>query len=219
MVTATYGNESQHCHRHNLRAAGPFTSDVWFFDFGGRPLASLEKLVNNGSPQTLLRFYTTDHLNTPLLATDATGNVTWSGGFDPFGGDSFSNAQKLRSYQRFPGQWQDNQWYGFSKFADFSYNVHRWYDSATGRYTAPDPQPPPSVGHVHTVIERGEIWVIVGSADDRAGRGQPDGPFAEDHGRFRATVAIVGSPDERRRNPIGSRRSSVGRRRRPFGGD
>lgn len=139
VVTATYGSRGQLFHRHDLRGGGAFTSDAWFFDFGGRPLASLEKLVNSGSPQTLLRFYTTDHLNTPILATDATGAVTWTGGFDPFGGDSFSSAQKLRSYHRFPGQWQDNQWYGFSKFADFSYNLHRWYDSATGRYTAPDP--------------------------------------------------------------------------------
>ncbi len=138
-VTATYGSEGQLFHRHDLRGGGVFTSDTWFFDFGGRPLASLEKVVNNGTPQTLLRFYTTDHLNTPVVATDAAGAVTWTGGFDPFGGDSFSSAQKLKSYHRFPGQWQDNQWYGFSKFADFSYNLHRWYDSATGRYTAPDP--------------------------------------------------------------------------------
>ncbi len=147
-VTATYGSEGQLFHRHDLRGGGVLSSDTWFFDFGGRPLASLEKVVNNGTPQTLLRFYTTDHLNTPVVATDAAGAVTWTGGFDPFGGDSFSSAQKLKSYHRFPGQWQDNQWYGFSKFADFSYNLHRWYDSATGRYTAPDPQPPTSVGHL-----------------------------------------------------------------------
>lgn len=133
-VEPTYGSEGMLYHRKN-QSAGT-TQDTSVLYFAGRPLALYEKY---SSGTNRLVYLTTDHLGTPALATGSTGSLIWRGGFEPFGAD-YSAAQDFGVFLRFPGQWSDNLWSGLaSKHGELYYNVNRWYDTVTGRYTAPDP--------------------------------------------------------------------------------
>ena len=103
----------------------------YVFYFGGRPVAQL------AAPAGSLLYLTTDHLGTPILASDVAGGVEWEGGFEPFGEDS-SGASAADVFLRFSGQWQDDSWLGSSDSSQ-SYNVFRWYESTLGVYTRLDP--------------------------------------------------------------------------------
>ena len=85
----------------------------------------------------------TDHLGSPVLAFDSQGgSKVWAGGFEPFGGD-YSGAQNAGIFMRFPGQWNDSSWDAtFGTESGVYYNVHRWYEYGTGRYTKVDPAGP-----------------------------------------------------------------------------
>ena len=54
------------------------TDTTQLFYFAGRPVAQLTNEVQ-------LLYLTTDHLATPVLATDTTGSVVWAGALEPFG--------------------------------------------------------------------------------------------------------------------------------------
>ena len=125
------------------RNAGDSSQTDYLFYFGGHPVAQLEKrrLTPPDAPESTtesLRFLTTDHLGTPVLATDETGSTIWQGGFEPFGRD-YSGAQEAGVFLRLPGQWHDETWGVGEPDEDLYYNVHRWYDSGTARYTRQDP--------------------------------------------------------------------------------
>ena len=108
--------------------------DRWVLRFAGRPVAIMARdgaATRNRSPTSLA-----DHLGTPVLASDETGAVVWSGGFEPFGGD-WNGAESAGVFLRFPGQWRDDAWNDVD--SDVSYNLHRWYASSAGRYSRPDP--------------------------------------------------------------------------------
>lgn len=134
----TYSSEGMLRHRRDVRSGGTLISDAYFFYLGSRPVGVLEKFVFNGLPSTTVRYLTTDELGTPILATGPLRRAAFLGGFEPFGADVF-NAQGESVSLRFPGQWQDDLWEGYSKQFELHYNVHRWYDNQVGRYTAPDP--------------------------------------------------------------------------------
>jgi RHS repeat-associated protein len=110
------------------------------FHFAGRPVAQLA-LEDGGNPTWT--FITTDPLGTPLLATDMTGSETWSGPFEPFGEDpltgtpdsAFANDVLLR----FPGQWEDSIWQEATEGVPLYYNLHRFYEYGTARFTRTDP--------------------------------------------------------------------------------
>ncbi|MBP9825131.1 MAG: RHS repeat-associated core domain-containing protein, partial [Thermoanaerobaculia bacterium] len=67
----------------------------------------------------------------------------WLGGFEPFGRDhQQGGAQDSLAkgiFLRMPGQWDDPLFNGATLGDDVYYNVHRWYESQTGRYARPDP--------------------------------------------------------------------------------
>ncbi len=99
----------------------------------GRPVAILS-VDAVGTPT--YTYLTTDHLGTPVLATDAAGVALWDGGFEPFGAD-YDGASGVGMFLRFPGQWVDEAW-GIEE----TYNVYpwyRWYTATVGKYSRPDP--------------------------------------------------------------------------------
>ncbi len=117
--------------------------------FSGRPVAQHsfrreESVAGAVSTSIQLVFLTSDALGTPILATDASGTPLWSGGFEPFGND-YADAGAANIFLRLPGQWQDPTWAEIGTRPGLHYNVHRWYDSSTGRYERPDP--------IHTLLE------------------------------------------------------------------
>ncbi|MCH9651922.1 MAG: hypothetical protein K0U98_27080 [Deltaproteobacteria bacterium] len=103
--------------------------------FAGRPVAQLSVDSGGSASSTWL---TTDHLGTPVVATNDAGVEGWSGGFEPFGGD-FSAASDSDVDLRFPGQWDDSSWKESNFGSEQYYNVHRWYLTGAGRYEKSDP--------------------------------------------------------------------------------
>jgi RHS repeat-associated protein len=97
---------------------------IWF---AGQPAAQVETATGT------THFYFNDHLGTPVLQTNASGDVDWRVEYEPFGKVSStrigtSHHQSLR----FPGQEFDDL------DADHEYNIFRWYRSEWGRYTQTD---------------------------------------------------------------------------------
>ncbi|MEM7356281.1 MAG: RHS repeat-associated core domain-containing protein, partial [Acidobacteriota bacterium] len=100
--------------------------------FAGRPIAQFATASNT------LTYLSTDHLDTPILATNEAGGVVWEGGFEPFG-DDYAGASEAGVFLRFPGQWDDAAWAESGVGAEVINNLHRWYGTGTGRYTRVDP--------------------------------------------------------------------------------
>jgi RHS repeat-associated protein len=120
----------------NLRALDSETNDPRrVLYFAGAPIA-----IYKAGPVPALTILTTDHLGTPIRAMDAAGATTWLGGFEPFGGEfTTPTAAESGVFLRFPGQWSDAVWEGATLGVETYYNVHRWYETGTGRYASIDP--------------------------------------------------------------------------------
>ena len=114
-------------------AAPPLDTDTVFY-FAGRPVATLRLTPSTST----LTYLTTDHLGTPILATADTGALVWQGGFEPFG-ENWNGASGSGVFLRFPGQWVDQLWEGGRLESGLYYNLHRWFEPETGRYTRSDP--------------------------------------------------------------------------------
>ena len=72
-----------------------------------------------------------DHLNAPLLVTDANKNIVWKASYNPFGRASIELEQiklNLRAY----GQYADEE-------TRLYYNWNRYYNPELGRYITSDP--------------------------------------------------------------------------------
>ncbi|MCB1054655.1 MAG: hypothetical protein KDD11_03990, partial [Acidobacteria bacterium] len=118
--------------RHPL--TGPESTRFYLY-LAGRPVAQLDLDAAGVATPTWL---TTDHLGTPVLATNAAGAALWQGGFEPFGAD-YSGASLAGVDLRFPGQWVDGVWEGAGEEVGPGSNVHRWLSYRSGRYTRVDP--------------------------------------------------------------------------------
>ena len=146
------------------------TDTTQLFYFAGRPVAQL----TNGSE---LLYLTTDHLGTPVLATDASGGVAWAGAVEPFGStwtaavnnpdpedppapppSTMLPASKV--FLRYPGQWVSDAFRVTSTQQDIYYNIHRWYEPATGRYTSPDPMGRQGFGQLYGYAEGRPVRLI-----------------------------------------------------------
>lgn len=92
-----------------------------------RPLAVVDAV--NTSP--VVYYVSVDHLNRPILMTNASKAAVWTAIWQPWGGvHSVTGSATLNA--RFPGQW-------FQTETGLHYNWHRHYDPTSGRYTQPDP--------------------------------------------------------------------------------
>ena len=98
------------------------------------PLTQLDAVP--GGPEAI-HYLHTDHLDTPRLATNATGTIDWRWDSTAFG-DGYSDEDPDRDGRyttinlRLPGQYYDNK-------TRLYYNWNRYYDPATGRYITADP--------------------------------------------------------------------------------
>jgi YD repeat-containing protein len=134
LTTPTYNSDGMLYYRQQQSLiTGAIPAQTRIFYFAGRPIAQLD----NPLATATLTYLTADHLGTPILAESNAGLATWSGGFEPFGRDySTPSAQQAGMFLRLPGQWDDAAW---DNIRDVYYNVNRWYEHQTGRYTQPDP--------------------------------------------------------------------------------
>jgi RHS repeat-associated protein len=98
---------------------------IWLDDM---PVAIIDQ-VNTANP--VLYYVHADHLDRPIMVTDANGASVWNAIWTPFGApDSITGS--LTYNARFPGQW-------FQIESGLNWNWHRHYDPSTGRYLQPDP--------------------------------------------------------------------------------
>jgi RHS repeat-associated protein len=108
--------------------------------FAGRPIAIWKKV---GAAAAATTYVITDHLGTPVYALNQAGTEFWKGGLEPFGRDwqeGTANDMLTKGiFLRFPGQWDDGLLTNATLGGDIYYNVHRWAEPQTGRYSSPDP--------------------------------------------------------------------------------
>jgi RHS repeat-associated protein len=106
-----------------------------FLYFAGRPVYRRTERDMNGESE---HYITTDHLGTPVLSTDAGGDVLGSDWTDPF-------RPHTGEILQYPGQWTDTALPiggggpPSDRIDQLQYNVNRWYSPQTGRYSQPDP--------------------------------------------------------------------------------
>jgi len=158
MTSASYGGNSAtyvyNALGQRIRRVGPSGTTLYMYDESGHLLgeydgsgALVQETVWLGdTPVATLRpngssvdvFYVhTDHLNTPRLVTQPSGNAErWRWDSDPFGTNAANeNPSGLGAFKytlRFPGQQYDG-------LAGLYYNYFRDYDPAVGRYVESDP--------------------------------------------------------------------------------
>jgi RHS repeat-associated protein len=108
--------------------------------FGDRPAAIWSK---SGTSAPSLTYLTTDHLGTAVFAMNSAGSSSWIGGFEPFGRDwqegTSNDALAKGIGLRLLGQWDDAIFENSTLGAEQYYNLNRWYESPTSRYSGPDP--------------------------------------------------------------------------------
>jgi RHS repeat-associated protein len=102
-------------------STGTITSEYAYLN--GQPLAKIE---NNN-----IYYYHNDHLGTPVLMTNGSGNTVWQGEFKPFG-EPMTVTGSITNNLRFPGQYYDSE-------TGLRQNWFRDYRAEVGRYVQPDP--------------------------------------------------------------------------------
>ncbi|PAT31039.1 RHS repeat-associated core domain-containing protein [Vandammella animalimorsus] len=119
-ITKAYGfNPNTHDAEADLWSTDP----VWQAD------------IHNGSltsAQTRYHYITTDHLGTPILATDKSGNKTWRSYSEAFGNTATESTAGAQINLSFPGQY-------WNKETGLHQNYFRYYSLARGRYIQSDP--------------------------------------------------------------------------------
>ncbi len=102
------------------------------------PLAQSERVYSGGTlTGSTFVYLHADQLNTPRLATDASGTVVWRWDSDAFGVgtanlDPDGDTNQVNVRLRFLGQYVDEE-------TGLAYNYFRDYDAVTGRYVESDP--------------------------------------------------------------------------------
>ncbi len=77
-------------------------------------------------------FYQNDHLGTPKIMIDISGNIVWSAIYDSFGKAEVQPSSTIENNLRFPGQYYDSE-------TGLHYNWYRYYEPEIGRYLRTDP--------------------------------------------------------------------------------
>ncbi len=183
---------------HALRRKPSPTDPVdttYVFYLAGRPVAQLQI---DGTGTETWTYLTTDHLGTPLMATDQTGAITWEGGFEPFGTDYQAGTGNGASDKdiplRLPGQWDDDVWADATSGAGIYQNAWRWYAPTIGRYTRPDPLAPGGTGVPRFFLQLHRPSNEFGEVSRGQGRIQRWEPTAPDFSLFDRTLPDTLNP-------------------------
>ncbi|QTN25659.1 Ig-like domain repeat protein [Rhizobacter sp. AJA081-3] len=106
---------------------------VWL---GNTPVAVFTPDPANSANPPLVYYIHTDHLGTPRIVVDKSGNQRWNWLAEPFGTTApNNNPSALGAFTfnlRFPGQYADQE-------SGLFYNYFRDYDASAGRYVQSDP--------------------------------------------------------------------------------
>ncbi|RXS85346.1 RHS repeat protein [Streptomyces sp. TM32] len=109
---------------------------TWDYDGQGPIAQSEHKSPAGAAPQEEIdrRFYAivTDLVGAPRELVDETGDIAWRARSTLWGTTTWRNEDTAYTPIRFPGQYFDAE-------TQLHYNLHRYYDPETARYTTPDP--------------------------------------------------------------------------------
>ncbi|MFI0905802.1 RHS repeat-associated core domain-containing protein [Streptomyces sioyaensis] len=109
---------------------------TWDYDGQGPIAQSEHKSPAGTAPQEEIdrRFYAivTDLVGAPRELVDEAGDIAWRARSTLWGATTWRNEDTAYTPIRFPGQYFDAE-------TQLHYNLHRYYDPETARYTAPDP--------------------------------------------------------------------------------
>ncbi len=91
-------------------------------------ISAAEAAVTTGK----LYYVHNEHLGTPRVMTDESGDVVWRAVYAPFGKATIDASSTVKLNLRFPGQYYDQE-------TGLHYNYFRYFDPDTGRYMTSDP--------------------------------------------------------------------------------
>jgi RHS repeat-associated protein len=101
-------------------------------DWGTNPLWQANLTEGQTLKNASYHYLISDHLGTPQLAINSTGEQSWKINSDAFGNSELDANNQITMNLRFPGQYYDAE-------TGLSYNYFRDYDAKTGRYIQSDP--------------------------------------------------------------------------------
>ncbi|GLW68537.1 type IV secretion protein Rhs [Kitasatospora phosalacinea] len=133
---------------------GPYTLS---WDHQGRhPLAQTETITTNSASQDQVdrRFFAivTDLVGTPTELVDpTTETVSWRSLATLWGNTTWPSDSAAYTPLRFPGQYFDPE-------TRLHYNLHRYYDPETARYTSPDPLGLAPAPNSDTYVHNPHTW-------------------------------------------------------------
>ncbi|WP_034017771.1 RHS repeat domain-containing protein, partial [Pseudomonas aeruginosa] len=134
VTTYLYGPDGQLLGEAEHDGSGRKLRAQYYLWLDSLPLATIDADYDAqgkvGNP-TLLYLHG-DHLDTPRLATDASGQIAWQWQSDAFGRGEALSQGSTQVNLRFPGQYYDAE-------SGLHYNYFRDYDPETGRYVESDP--------------------------------------------------------------------------------
>lgn len=134
ITTYLYGPDGQFLGEAEHDGSGRKLRAQYYLWLDSLPLATIDADYDAqgkvGNP-TLLYLHG-DHLDTPRLATDASGQIAWQWQSDAFGRGEALSQGSTQVNLRFPGQYYDAE-------SGLHYNYFRDYDPETGRYVESDP--------------------------------------------------------------------------------
>ena len=123
-TTFYHYDEAGHLIGESDGSGNPLHTYIWH---GDTPLAQIDYV-----PTKRILYFDVDHLNTPRVARDQSGNVVWTWNSDGFGTTQPAASAGITVNLRFPGQYYDQE-------SGLYYNRNRYYDPAVGRYIQSDP--------------------------------------------------------------------------------
>ncbi|MCQ4297682.1 RHS repeat protein [Pseudomonas stutzeri] len=131
-TTFLYGPNGQLLGETRYSPTGAKLSSQFYLWLDSLPLGGITLAYDaEGGIASSSAFYLhADHLNTPRLATNQSGNEVWRWKSDAFGVGAAVGAATINL--RFPGQYYDSE-------SGLHYNYFRDYDPETGRYVESDP--------------------------------------------------------------------------------
>ncbi|MFI8993386.1 RHS repeat-associated core domain-containing protein [Streptomyces sp. NPDC053542] len=121
---------------------------------GVHPIAQTERITDATSQSEIdTRFFAivTDLVGTPTELVDETGEITWRSRSTLWGTTAWNRSATAYTPLRFPGQYADRE-------TGLHYNVHRYYDPATGRYLTPDPLGLAPAPNPITYVDNPHTW-------------------------------------------------------------
>lgn len=125
---------------------------VEYFYIDGEPLALYTKPTQGLNSKLQVYYFHNDHLGTPQILTDESGNSSWTGSYDPFGKASLG-FNKITNNLGLPGQYYDAET-GLFK------NGFRDYDPNIGRYIESDPVGLVGGANTYTYVEANPVSFI-----------------------------------------------------------